>query len=1473
MIPELTAVIILPVLLILLTGFPVILSLRQFWRSARGSRSVWKEMAVTAAIVSVLAAGQARANGINPTVVEGQASFSALGSSLNVTNSPGAIINWQGFSIGAGETTRFIQQNAASSILNRVLGSDPSVILGTLISNGKVFLINPSGILFGQGAHIDVAGLVASSLDLSNQDFLSGKLNFTSNLLAGRVENQGSITTPSGGSVYLIGTNVTNSGIINSPSGDVILAAGQTVKIFDTSSPGVRIELTAGDNSAVNLGKILAQSGEVGIYGAALRNSGIINADQVARDGNGRITLRAKQDVTLETGSRISANGEKGGEITVQSDTGTTLVSGSIEAKGTGETAGTGGSVQLLGTRVGLITANIDASGTTGGGTVLIGGNFHGTGSEQNASATYVAPGASINADATGNGNGGNIALWSQDVTRVYGSVSARGGAEGGNGGFVETSSHNQLDVTGMRLDLRAPLGQGGNWLIDPYDVMITGTNTNIDIPTGPVFTPNATGANIDVATIVGQLNGGASVTITTAAANGSGLEAGDITLVPAISKTTGGDASLTMIAAGKIETTGAISSTLNKLNVTLRANDNTAGQNDQNTAWGSVVVTGAIDTLGGTFQSSGINFSNAGIITTTGGNVTLTHTGNVTVGAAINAGAGNATIIGNSIVKGTAASTLTAATANLVANTTIGVGGVGAIETNVGTGTLNAVAGGNIVILEADAVTLGTVSSGGSITITNSAAGNITLGTVAGGIVTAASTVNIAAAAGNIVDGTGGLFTNISVDTGHAVTLSAAALTGIHVATNTPGTYSPAAGVTEVTDANIGAVTSVGGVLRIYSPGNLTASGTITAGGDAQLNAPGYVTVNGIATTTGAFTATAGGALTLGGTISANGTGNAVVLAGSSFINSAGASAITTPGGGRWLVYSSAPSADTFDLLSSGNLALWNKTYAGYPPASVSESGNRYLFANQPALTVTADANTKVYGDAVVLTSTVTGLVNAASYDGVFTQDASIGTPSLTSPGTVLTAGVSGSPYTITTTPGSFEAPAGYNLTSYVNGLLSVDARPITVTVADQSRYYGSANPTTGTITGTVGGSGFVFGDSISALNVTAPSVAGTAHALTSGALVGSGPTFTAGGGSGSLSSDYAFTILDGALSVAARPISVAANAGQTKIYGGADPALAYSVSAGNLVNGDAFTLTRLAGENVGGYAISLTPNTNYTISYTGANFDITPAALTVAANSQSKVYGTSDPTLTFGITGLVNNPALAIADTAGTVLSGVLTRSSGESVAGGPYAITQGTLAANSNYTLNSFTGNDLIITPAALTVAANPQNKLFGTSDPALTYTVTGLVNNPALGITDTAPAVLSGELTRVPGESALGGPYRINQGSLTANSNYTTGFTGNNLIITGAAAEPILGFNAGQVIFAGVINNEFYYRPGNFWHISLNPNNADPGFDVMRGTNDLNARLSKRAERCDSVFGGGMCESWSFPQQLEKVKGKK
>ena len=124
-------------------------------------------------------AGPTLANPSGASIAAGGVTFSVDGKSLIITNTPGAIINWQQFSIQKDEITRFIQQNASSSVLNRVVGQNPSLILGQLSSNGRVFLINPSGIAFGKGAIIDVAGLAASTLNINDSDFISGRMRFS----------------------------------------------------------------------------------------------------------------------------------------------------------------------------------------------------------------------------------------------------------------------------------------------------------------------------------------------------------------------------------------------------------------------------------------------------------------------------------------------------------------------------------------------------------------------------------------------------------------------------------------------------------------------------------------------------------------------------------------------------------------------------------------------------------------------------------------------------------------------------------------------------------------------------------------------------------------------------------------------------------------------------------------------------------------------------------------------------------------------------------------------------------------------------------------------------------------------------------------------------------------------------------------------------------------------------------------------
>lgn len=396
-----------------------------------------------------------------PQVVAGQATFNQQGNVFSIANTPGAIINWQSFNIGAGEVTRFIQQNADSAVLNRVLGQDPSKILGALQSNGKVFLINPNGILFGQGARVDVNGLVASTLNISDADFQAGRKRFQAGTVAGSVRNEGTIATPSGGQVFLIAPSVENTGLVTAPNGDVILAAGHSVQLVDSNDPDLRVELSAPGGQAINLGQVIAQGGRIGIYGALVNQRGVVNADSAVMGANGRVVLKASRAVALDAGSVTRAAGSAGAD---------------------------GGTVQVLGQQVDIAAgAGVDASGRNGG-TVLVGGDWQGGGGVMRAQNTNVAQGAVIRADGSA-GNGGKVVLWSDGATAAHGVVSARGSAAGGK---VETSGH-VLDVDGIAVDAKGGTGRNGTWLLDPYDIEVVAGGTananDVKTPTGGTST------------------------------------------------------------------------------------------------------------------------------------------------------------------------------------------------------------------------------------------------------------------------------------------------------------------------------------------------------------------------------------------------------------------------------------------------------------------------------------------------------------------------------------------------------------------------------------------------------------------------------------------------------------------------------------------------------------------------------------------------------------------------------------------------------------------------------------------------------------------------------------------------------------------------------------------------------------------------------------------------------------------------
>jgi hypothetical protein len=317
----------------------------------------------------------------------------------------------------------------------------------------------------------------------------------------------------------------------------------------------------------------------------------------------------------------------------------------------------------------------------------------------------------------------------------------------------------------------------------------------------------------------------------------------------------------------------------------------------------------------------------------------------------------------------------------------------------------------------------------------------------------------------------------------------------------------------------------------------------------------------------------------------------------------------------------------------------------------------------------------------------------------GPFTYDGSAQTPcsaSVTGSGLGQALTVS---YKDNVDAGTATASASYTesanyLGSSDSETFTIGKRAITVTADAQSKTYGDADPalTYKVTTGSLANANDLSGS----LTRVAGQDVGT-YAIQQGTLAGSG--------------NYTLTFVGANLTIEKRAITVTADA-QGKTYGDADPALTYKVTTGSLANANDLSgsLTRVAGQDVGTYAIqrgTLSANSNYALTFVGANFTITKRAIEVTAANKTKVYGDADPALTYTIT----SGTLA----AGDSLSGSLTRVAGQDV--GTYAIQRGTLSANSNYSF-TFVGADFTITKRAITVTADSHTKLLGAADPALT-----------------------------------------------------------------------------------------------------------------------------------------------------------
>ena len=416
-----------------------------------------------------------------------------------------AIVNWNGFSIGSGSAVNIYQPGQDSVILNRVTGDTTSQIHGQLNANGQVFLVNPNGIFVGPSGHVNTAGFVASTLEISDEDFLNGRYRFAGGGKSASVENAGTISIVPGGYAALIGGKVSNSGLIRVPLGKVGLGAGEKVTL-DVSGDGFLQVAVPSDSDDASMEALVSNSGRIEADGS------IVHLKAASARDAARQVINMSGVIEARTVSGVS------GAVVLGGSGGGVAVSGRIDTSARKTLVEVsprpvlrpqdGGSIAITGEAISLTGATLDASGSGAGdgGLIRIGGGYQGGGGLRTAHTTVVDAGTKIIADGGSHGDGGRIIVWSDYLTEFHGDISARGGAFAGNGGFAEVSGKIDLVYRGFS-DLRAPNGETGALLLDPLNITVPGT--------------------IDEATLEAQL-AAADVTLDT---SGSGPDEGNITI------------------------------------------------------------------------------------------------------------------------------------------------------------------------------------------------------------------------------------------------------------------------------------------------------------------------------------------------------------------------------------------------------------------------------------------------------------------------------------------------------------------------------------------------------------------------------------------------------------------------------------------------------------------------------------------------------------------------------------------------------------------------------------------------------------------------------------------------------------------------------------------------------------------------------------------------------------------------------
>ncbi|SNZ19216.1 MBG domain-containing protein [Cohaesibacter gelatinilyticus] len=481
------------------------------------------------ALTSVALTTGASANDLpsGATVTAGSVDIQSQADGLLINQATqNAIINWHDFSVGRDRSVHF--NNGSGATLNRVTGPHISRIDGSLSATGSLYLVNQHGIVIGKDGVVKTGGsFVASTLDISNEDFLDGgNLTFKGDANT-KIINQGKVGSL-GGDVAFISRHIVNEGSISAPNGSVGLAVGREVLLQDAELDDGKFLVKVGDadSSITEAGVIDAASVELrahggNIYALAGNKGDAINASGTSRSG-GRIFLTAgggKVSVkkTLRAKSRRVRTASKSrSSIYINADV--VNLAGLLDVS---NEDGLGGKIDVGGNVISLTGATLNADGSQGGGDIRVGGAYQGGdfGDLTTATMLSVDDQTLLTASATDAGDGGDIVLWSDELTSFAGRIEAKGKKDG-KGGDAEVSGKAKLAYLGFA-DLTSESGVFGTLLLDPY---------NVTLSNEPAFNSAglaATGddSNINITTLQTQL-ASANVTITT---NGAGTQSGDI--------------------------------------------------------------------------------------------------------------------------------------------------------------------------------------------------------------------------------------------------------------------------------------------------------------------------------------------------------------------------------------------------------------------------------------------------------------------------------------------------------------------------------------------------------------------------------------------------------------------------------------------------------------------------------------------------------------------------------------------------------------------------------------------------------------------------------------------------------------------------------------------------------------------------------------------------------------------------------